>query len=647
MTDLWSFLLQTLTASGVAVLLLVVKAMFRDKLSPRWQFAVWSVLGLTLIVPAGLGGRYALINWPFWVEMAKSALTGEYGSLTRVIAPVPLPSLSVPRMAAEWLYTIYAAGVVLFLARYVLSYVRLRLLLQRGRPVENEQVREVAGRYELPVCPAVEVEGLSSAFVCGVLRPVMALPADVPVDDKVILHELLHLKHRDILWGLVICLFRCIHWCNPLLWVCAGLAGNDLEALCDQRVLERLEGEDRREYGRVLLSMADEAYARTPGTSSMANGGKNIRRRIQAIVRFKRYPAGMSLVSVCVILVLAAPLLVGVRSEAVAVHRTFSVPFDKTAALVSARTVRCTTCAGVFDAYAKAVLDRNLLYRIMCAPLDEQNALAAEYRQAKAWDEGTWEIPGLPWLNVQSGYAVYNVVPAGENAYEGLLVLELSETPPRGEGNITLAVRPLRAEKQGDRWVVLPQGDFWTANSFNSDLSTFPCEVLPAWNYEAKAEDFTLQMRYQTRYHVNSYVQSGDMFWSSTTFNITPRPGGTFNVLYGSALWAIYTGDPADKEKYTHIAADSHTLWEETQERPALSNPGLVNASSHSSDGGSWGGRSLEPGWDSPVFLSGGGTGAGGVVPELPKGYAVNFYLNGQLAAELTLLPVEGGPSYD
>ena len=35
MTDIWSFLLQTLTASSAAVLLLLVKAMFRDKLSPR------------------------------------------------------------------------------------------------------------------------------------------------------------------------------------------------------------------------------------------------------------------------------------------------------------------------------------------------------------------------------------------------------------------------------------------------------------------------------------------------------------------------------------------------------------------------------------------------------------------------------------
>ncbi|MDD5938661.1 MAG: hypothetical protein PUC36_06590 [Clostridiales bacterium] len=55
MTDLWGFLLQTLTASGTAAVLLVVKAMFRDKLFPRWQFAAWGVLALILLLPAGRG----------------------------------------------------------------------------------------------------------------------------------------------------------------------------------------------------------------------------------------------------------------------------------------------------------------------------------------------------------------------------------------------------------------------------------------------------------------------------------------------------------------------------------------------------------------------------------------------------------------
>ena len=84
MTDIWSFLLQTLTVSGVAALLLVVKAMFRDKLSPRWQFAVWGVLAVILLLPAGRGGRYVLLNWPMLVEALKSAVTGDFGTLTHV-----------------------------------------------------------------------------------------------------------------------------------------------------------------------------------------------------------------------------------------------------------------------------------------------------------------------------------------------------------------------------------------------------------------------------------------------------------------------------------------------------------------------------------------------------------------------------------
>ena len=311
MSDIWSFLLQTLTASGAAAVLLAVKAMLRDKLSPRWQFAAWGMLALVLAVPAGLGGRYALVNWPLAVEFLRSLLTEEFGVLTRVSASVPLPHFTgLPRSGAEWAYAVYLTGTVFFLGRYAVSYLRLRLALRRGTPAGEARaalIRETAERYGLPVCPAVEVEGLGSAFICGVLRPVLALPAGEETDEKVLLHELLHLRHRDAAWGLLICLLRCVHWCNPLLWYCADLAGNDLESLCDQRALERLEGEDRRDYGRILLSMANEKYARTPGTSSMANGGKNIRRRIEAIARFKRYPAGMALVGVCAVLVLAGP----------------------------------------------------------------------------------------------------------------------------------------------------------------------------------------------------------------------------------------------------------------------------------------------------------------------------------------------------
>ncbi|MFQ8759934.1 MAG: M56 family metallopeptidase [Intestinimonas sp.] len=435
MTDLWSFLLQTLTASGAAALLLAVKALFRDKLSPVAVRRV-GVLALVLLLPAGGGGRYALFNWPLWVESAKTALTGDY-SLTRVLAPIPLPlGLGRPASPADLLYLLYLAGAAALLLRYALSYLRLRLALRQGAEADGAQIRRVAAAYgcRLP-CRAVAVPGLSSAFVCGVFRPVLALPAERPVDDKVILHELLHLRCHDAAWGLLICLFRCLHWCNPLLWICADLAQNDAESLCDQRVLERLEGEERRDYGRILLSMADDRYARAPGTSSMANGGRNIRARIQAIARFRRYPAGMALVSVCIAAVLALPALFRHPGRG----RCFGFPtlgrrpgFPDRHGLGPGRPVhhRRRGAGRLWKGGpgAKRHLPRPL------RPLEEHPALAAEMEAAATgpdhWVYTRWEsgLPGYP--DPRAGYFLQSDPDSG--GYRALMVFPLQWAYPDG-----------------------------------------------------------------------------------------------------------------------------------------------------------------------------------------------------------------------
>lgn len=651
MTDIWSFLLQTLTASGVAALLLILKAMFRDKLSPRWQFAAWGVLAVVLLLPAGRGGRYTLLNWPFYVELLRSALTGEYGALARVTAPVPLPQGAVPRTAADWLFVLYLLGAAVLLARYVLAYIRLCQALGRGRAVEDGRVRAVAERYSLSACAAVEVEGLPSAFICGVFKPVLALPAGTETDEKVILHELLHLSCHDTLWGLVICFFRCVHWCNPLLWHCADRAGNDLESLCDQRVLERLEGEDRRDYGRILLEMANDKYARAPGTSSMANGGKNIRRRIEAIARFKKYPAGMGLVSVCVLLVLATPMVIGVRAGVV----NHGLAGFAAADLAYARTVPCTTYAGAFDTYAKAVMTWRRDYRAMCTPLSEQNQLAGEVWQL--WKADAQEGI-LSNVKGSSGYQLRNLTQVGEDAYEGLLVLELRNPPgrPRAEDDpyMWLAVQTLRAEREGERWVVIPQGAFWATQAYGWRSWPSSCDELPAWEYEARSGDFTLRMRRQTSSAVDSYVQEDSwMFGSQSTFSMTPQPNGTFDTWYYQHLEADYTGSPADKGRYTSLGASSLPVWGEG-ERPEpepLAPPDVVpdamDWTGSSNQGSSWANTTLRDGWESPVFLGGGGSTAGEDPFDHPSAYAVNLYVNGEKAGALTLRPVKGGLDLD
>ena len=624
------------------------------------------LLALVLAVPAGLGGRYALVNWPLAVEFLRSLLTEEFGVLTRVSASVPLPHFTgLPRSGAEWAYAVYLTGTVFFLGRYAVSYLRLRLALRRGTPAGEARaalIRETAERYGLPVCPAVEVEGLGSAFICGVLRPVLALPAGEETDEKVLLHELLHLRHRDAAWGLLICLLRCVHWCNPLLWYCADLAGNDLESLCDQRALERLEGEDRRDYGRILLSMANEKYARTPGTSSMANGGKNIRRRIEAIARFKRYPAGMALVGVCAVLVLAGPCLVGARAQGVYTGGgLLPQRLRPYAAMASARTTPCTTYAGAFDTYAKAMLAENPVYLAMCTPLEDQDRLWISARMRRASRLESWDSVRMPRLESftvdrQSGYRLYNLRPVENGAYEGLLVLEpdtiapwVEKELPPWDGTVHsryLAIQPLRAEKQGDRWVILPLGDFQVVQGDERDTGNLG---LPAWTYEAQCGDFTLRMRYQTvAYAEVRSVRMGAFLSNAWTFDTTPKPGGQFiNGYYSIDLTAVYTGDPADRASILSVGASCAPM-EAGGERPELQR-GMGNSSGSNSTGSIWGFRD-DFDWamhGDEIRLGGGGVGgSGGSEPWVyppPDCYAADFYLNGEKIGELTLLVVEGG----
>ena len=53
MDNLWSVLAQTLALSVAALVLLAAKRLFLDKLSPRWQYGIWGVLVLRLMIPVG------------------------------------------------------------------------------------------------------------------------------------------------------------------------------------------------------------------------------------------------------------------------------------------------------------------------------------------------------------------------------------------------------------------------------------------------------------------------------------------------------------------------------------------------------------------------------------------------------------------
>lgn len=84
----------------------------------------------------------------------------------------------------------------------------------------------------------------------------MYLQAELPKEQLslVLRHELNHiyLRHGYFSGLRGACLL--LHWWNPILWLAFRYMGRDMELACDQRTLDQLEPEQRKEYARPWWS---------------------------------------------------------------------------------------------------------------------------------------------------------------------------------------------------------------------------------------------------------------------------------------------------------------------------------------------------------------------------------------------------------
>lgn len=639
MFDLWAFLLQTLNVSGVAVLILIVKALFKDKLPPKWQFASWSILGMMILLPAGMFGTYTLVRWQIIVELIKSYVD-EY-EFTRVLFPFPIVK-SVPQTVSDWLFVLYIAGIAVSMIGYLIAYLRLKRSLRLGEPPSDEtsaRIHALAVEHGIKNCRVICVKELPSAFVFGIFRPTLVIPAQYDIDDKVIMHELFHLKNKDNLWSVIICILKSFHWCNPLIVYCANRALNDMESRCDQFVLESVVGEERREYGNILLSMTNERFSKTPGSTSIHNGEKNIRARIENIARFKKYPKGMKLVSVCVLILLAVTMVTGTQVGAIRESAT-----SRQWMLATARTTPCTTYAGAFDTYGKSVLNRNGYYRAMCAPERMQKELKEQLLESNCdWNPGINE-----WANQTKGYYIYNLSEVDKNIYEGLFVVELNypvNGKPAEINTQYLAVQNLRVQKENGRWVTIPLEDFRYIESINSNIGwNYP--ALPEICYNRKVGDFRIEITFQTVHTIDNTDsrKNGTGVISSAYYNSTPNPHAKFTSAANSQLvQCIYLGDEAKKDQITHIGLAYSPVYKSDEQPANPTIPPDQNGSSSSNLGAGWSSHPLHSEWNSTIDLGGAGTLENSFTGplEIPQYYIVDLYINQEKVAEAELYPTE------
>jgi hypothetical protein len=107
----------------------------------------------------------------------------------------------------------------------------------------------------------VRIADVNTPLTCGVLRPLILLPANALDWDEaqlktVLLHESAHVRRRDCLAKYVTQASRALLWWNPLAWISAARLYHEQELACDEAVLSA--GVAPEDYAKALLDTARE-----------------------------------------------------------------------------------------------------------------------------------------------------------------------------------------------------------------------------------------------------------------------------------------------------------------------------------------------------------------------------------------------------
>ncbi|MEY2413079.1 MAG: hypothetical protein QOD84_1685 [Acidobacteriaceae bacterium] len=331
----------TLQGTAVAVVLAIIIAVF----SRRWRGQNSST-------------RFALY---FCVMIAVTAIPCFRLLSHAPVAPAPEARVTVPSSWAAYFLAVWTVASFVALGRLAASMGRLREIRRAYVPLEvssldpvlRNTLHKFAGFRPVSICVSDNVQ---VPAVLGFISPAIVLPRwalrelDADELNRILIHELAHVRRWDDWTNLAQKLLRAVFFFHPAVWWLESKLSLEREMACDDVVLA--ETTDSRAYAECLVSVAEKVFSRRGvALAQMVIGRvRETSRRVAHILNVNRPLAGTKawaplLVVMPVLLVAAAvsvpdlPQLVAFHDGALLGSTAAMLPMPRAPQLLQARAV--------------------------------------------------------------------------------------------------------------------------------------------------------------------------------------------------------------------------------------------------------------------------------------------------------------------
>ena len=308
-----SLVANSVKASILIALVLLLRRVFSPWLSARARYCLWLPVVLSLVLPPGFGVEVPVESvlqtpesWsslvaPGGKALENAQLPGELAG-EKAVSPAGIQvadaaaGMDAPTMK-DVISLLWGLGVVVFIGSLLYQHSRFSRLIDTAEAADP-RLQNLLNQWREQVGCHTSVTLLSSSaiatpLVAGWRKPKLLLPAGLETSlgeqqlRHVFLHELMHVKRADIAGNWALALVQCLHWFNPLVWIAMSNLRSDRELVRDAETLQWLQQGEQQDYGTTLLQLSQTGPATKAGILALgiAEGQQQLRRRLQMLMR--------------------------------------------------------------------------------------------------------------------------------------------------------------------------------------------------------------------------------------------------------------------------------------------------------------------------------------------------------------------------